>query len=147
MTMRERRCPGCRKLVARVSDDFRAEGVTRGSRRSYDRVPATNPTTAAEIVALIEVRWGTIRTERAWRAADLAVGLRFAVFTRDGFRCRYCGRNPSDGARLEADHVVPRVDGGSDSLSNLVTACEMCNRGKSARTLTAVVPPAHTPVN
>ncbi|TDD97587.1 HNH endonuclease [Actinomadura rubrisoli] len=57
--------------------------------------------------------------------------LRFEVFRRDGFTCRYCGRTAVDGAVLEPDHVVPRARGGKDVATNLVTACESCNSGKS----------------
>ncbi len=60
----------------------------------------------------------------------LSKRLRFEVFKRDGFRCRYCGA-PATSARLEADHVVPKSDGGPDEAANLVTACFDCNRGKS----------------
>jgi hypothetical protein len=55
---------------------------------------------------------------------------RFLVLQRDGFKCVYCGRSPSDGTVLEVDHVHPRSKGGSDELHNLVTACWECNRGK-----------------
>lgn len=56
--------------------------------------------------------------------------LRWQVLVRDGFMCRYCGSAAPD-VRLEADHVIPRSKGGLDTLENLVTACEACNRGKS----------------
>jgi len=43
----------------------------------------------------------------------------------------YCGRTPqNDGVQLHADHVKPRVAGGSNEESNLVTACRECNLGK-----------------
>ena len=53
--------------------------------------------------------------------------LRFGIFARDKFRCRYCGRGPKDGARLQIDHVVPN---GQNRLINLITSCGECNRGK-----------------
>lgn len=57
--------------------------------------------------------------------------LRFEIFRRDRFACRYCGKSAMDGAVLEVDHVIPRVDGGGDIPTNLVTACDACNSGKS----------------
>ena len=57
--------------------------------------------------------------------------LRFEIFRRDNFACRYCGKSAMDGAVLEPDHVVPRARGGEDVATNLVTACEGCNSGKS----------------
>lgn len=57
---------------------------------------------------------------------------------RDGWTCAYCRhplgwghecvRNP------EVDHVIPRSQGGSNSLSNLVLACPPCNGAKGGRT-------------
>lgn len=61
-------------------------------------------------------------------------GLRFQVLTRDGYTCRYCGAF-APVARLVLDHVVPRSQGGADTLHNLVTACEDCNAGKSDMTV------------
>lgn len=63
---------------------------------------------------------------------SLPPGLKFAVWRRDGFRCRYCGKDVHEtGVVLEVDHVIPVALGGTDEHSNLVTACRDCNRGKS----------------
>ena len=55
--------------------------------------------------------------------------LRFEVFKRDGFKCRYCGKTPPQ-VILEIDHVNPKSKGGIDDKKNLVTSCFDCNRGK-----------------
>src|SRR5687767_10571746 len=65
--------------------------------------------------------------------------LRFVVFERDGFACRYCGGRAPE-ARLELDHIVPVAEGGTDDRGNLVTSCSTCNSGKAAMPL-ALVPP------
>lgn len=57
--------------------------------------------------------------------------LRFEIFKRDGFACRYCGRSPA-AAPLHVDHVVPVALGGRSCPENLVTACDDCNLGKAA---------------
>lgn len=57
--------------------------------------------------------------------------LRFAVLSRDGFRCRYCGAGPEEQV-LHIDHRVPVALGGTNDIDNLVTACLPCNLGKSA---------------
>lgn len=62
--------------------------------------------------------------------------LRFEIFKRDGFRCRYCGREAGEGVELRVDHVDPKSNGGSNEPSNLVTACHECNAGKSDVLLT-----------
>lgn len=64
--------------------------------------------------------------------------LRFEVLRRDDFTCRYCGASAPDVA-LEVDHVIPAVLGGGNLPSNLVTACEDCNRGKASTTADAPV--------
>jgi hypothetical protein len=56
--------------------------------------------------------------------------LRFEVFKRDGFRCRYCGAGVIE-VTLHCDHVVPESKGGPTVAENLVTACQPCNLGKS----------------
>jgi hypothetical protein len=62
---------------------------------------------------------------------------RFDVFKRDGFVCMYCGAHPP-AVLLEADHIHPVADGGTNDIDNLVTACENCNRGKGAGLLSNV---------
>jgi hypothetical protein len=57
--------------------------------------------------------------------------LRYEVLRRDNFACRYCGGSAPD-VKLTVDHVQPVSLGGSDDASNLVTACQECNAGKSS---------------
>jgi hypothetical protein len=57
--------------------------------------------------------------------------LRFQILRRDGNTCRYCGASAPE-VKLTVDHVTPTTLGGTDEPSNLVTACEACNGGKSA---------------
>ena len=52
------------------------------------------------------------------------------IYRRDNWTCRYCGFQGHDAITfrfLSVDHVIRRVDGGTDDLSNLVTACRACN--------------------
>ncbi len=57
--------------------------------------------------------------------------VRFEILRRDGHTCRYCGAAAPD-VPLTVDHVIPRALGGSDDPTNLVTACQPCNAGKSS---------------
>lgn len=57
--------------------------------------------------------------------------LRFEILRRDNYTCRYCGAQAPE-VPLAVDHVIPRVLGGSDDPSNLVTACRDCNNGKTS---------------
>ena len=64
----------------------------------------------------------------------LSKKLRFDVFERDNFTCRYCGKVPPD-VKLEVDHIRPVVEGGENEEANLITSCDACNRGKGKRLL------------
>lgn len=55
------------------------------------------------------------------------------IYARDGSRCQYCGNRFST-KELTLDHVVPRVQGGENSWTNLVCACVRCNARKGGRT-------------
>lgn len=61
---------------------------------------------------------------------SLSKKTRFEVFKRDGFQCAYCGQSPPS-VVLEVDHIEPVSKGGCDDLSNLITSCFYCNRGKT----------------
>ena len=59
---------------------------------------------------------------------SIGISQRYRILKRDGFTCQYCGRS---GGALEIDHRKPSSKGGSDDDENLITACILCNRGKS----------------
>lgn len=53
--------------------------------------------------------------------------MRFAVYQRDGNRCRKCGST----CDLEVDHIFPIAKGGKTEFNNLQTLCHRCNSLKS----------------
>jgi hypothetical protein len=57
--------------------------------------------------------------------------LRYEILRRDNHACRYCGKAAPE-TELRVDHVIPVALGGTDDPSNLVTACEPCNTGKTS---------------
>lgn len=65
--------------------------------------------------------------------------LRFAIFARDSFACRYCGKQ-ADESPLHIDHIIPVAKGGTNDEQNLVTACADCNLGKAASSPTFAQP-------
>jgi 5-methylcytosine-specific restriction endonuclease McrA len=48
-----------------------------------------------------------------------------------GQRCVYCQKT---GIPLQVEHIVPKIRGGSDRITNLTLACEQCNRKKGSQT-------------
>jgi 5-methylcytosine-specific restriction endonuclease McrA len=51
----------------------------------------------------------------------------WATYRRDGFKCRYCGR---DSVPLTVDHIDLWEDGGISIRVNLVSACRPCNKAR-----------------
>lgn len=58
---------------------------------------------------------------------------RFILFSRDDFRCVYCGASPIENKNiiLTLDHVEPYHINHNNSIYNLVTCCDKCNFEKN----------------
>jgi len=54
--------------------------------------------------------------------------VRLFVWQRDQGKCVKCGNSE----KLEFDHVIPVVKGGSNTERNIQLLCEQCNRSKGA---------------
>jgi 5-methylcytosine-specific restriction endonuclease McrA len=55
------------------------------------------------------------------------------VLVRDSHVCQYCGRDFTSGD-LTVDHIIPKVQGGANSWTNVVACCRSCNVRKGGRT-------------
>jgi len=68
---------------------------------------------------------------------------RLAIYLRDGFTCAYCGLDlhHADPRDVTLDHLTPRIDGGSNKPSNLITACLSCNSSKQDKPWTQFAGP------
>lgn len=71
------------------------------------------------------------RKPDAWLRDELPL-TNTLLFRRDRYTCAYCGDqfSPRD---LSCDHVIPRVQGGRDVWTNVVSACRPCNQRKGGR--------------
>jgi 5-methylcytosine-specific restriction endonuclease McrA len=86
-----------------------------------------SPSTSYFIPAVMQLR-------RAF--SPVKKGVKFSktnVFSRDGFRCCYCGERKNIN-ELNMDHVLPRKQGGQTTWNNIVTSCFPCNERKGCRT-------------
>jgi 5-methylcytosine-specific restriction endonuclease McrA len=92
----------------------------------YD-VEIRSPSVAMRTPAVVRLRKAGSTTKHAVRFS------RINVYTRDGFRCQYCGER-KEMRDLNYDHVVPRVRGGHTVWENIVTSCYACNDRKGSRT-------------
>jgi 5-methylcytosine-specific restriction endonuclease McrA len=77
--------------------------------------------------AVVRLKKGRVTTKQVVRFS------RINVYTRDGFRCQYCGEKKAM-RDLNYDHVIPRVKGGLTTWENIVTSCYPCNDRKGSRT-------------
>lgn len=68
--------------------------------------------------------------DTVYRKQPIPDDLRWRIWERDDYTCRYCGRRNF----LSIDHVIPESRGGSMEEKNLVTACRACNSIKNDRT-------------
>ena len=53
---------------------------------------------------------------------------RYYVFNRDGYTCQCCKKQNH---RLKLHHIVYKSKGGTDSVNNLITVCEMCHSSEN----------------
>jgi len=58
----------------------------------------------------------------------ISESVRLFVWQRDGGQCVKCGSRE----RLEFDHIIPLVAGGSNTERNVQLLCEACNRSKGS---------------
>jgi PAS domain-containing protein len=65
--------------------------------------------------------------EQNWRQ------IREKVLERDGYACRFCGTTNEEHLEvtdrgLDVHHIIPRSDGGEDTMRNLAALCRSCHR-------------------
>jgi 5-methylcytosine-specific restriction endonuclease McrA len=92
----------------------------------YDE-PIVGPSLVLRTPAVVRLRKGSAPVRHRVRFS------RINVFTRDGFRCQYCGAKKA-ASDLNYDHVVPRVRGGKTAWENIVSSCYACNDKKGGKT-------------
>ncbi|MDP9316397.1 MAG: group II intron reverse transcriptase/maturase [Chloroflexota bacterium] len=68
-------------------------------------------------VPLADNTWSGRSALAAWR------NTKDVVVARDGHQCADCGSR----ANLDVHHILPRRNGGKDTLDNLITLCERCH--------------------
>ena len=118
----------CLVYLYRRSMSGRCYDIKSGQFREWD---------IKEILKRLRNKNGTFFNDREiWNAlcrverGKVSNKMRFAVYERDGYRCKYCGRS-GNVAYLEVDHIFPISKGGKSTFNNLQTLCHECNVRKS----------------
>ncbi len=79
---------------------------------------------------------GFARASIAFRI-DMVKYTRCRLSEAQNHRCCWCGRHTTDergrGHSATVEHVVPKAEGGSDDMDNLVMACMRCNNERGRR--------------
>jgi len=57
--------------------------------------------------------------------------IREYLLEKFGRKCVYCG---AENVPLEIEHIIPKIRGGSNRISNLTLACRECNQKKGSQT-------------
>jgi 5-methylcytosine-specific restriction endonuclease McrA len=130
-----------RNMVGAV---LRRNGIVRRDRRTrvYTLIGADGLSEAEQsaLIALCREKLdGFIRDrgDKPWHHRRKSDGyipgtIRYEVLKAARFRCELCGISAEEKA-LEVDHIVPRIKGGPDDLSNLQALCYSCNAMKRDR--------------
>jgi len=126
----EKRCPKCGVVKEATPQNFYRDRSTKDGLQCWCRVCdlARTRTYEREPYRQKCKRWYQENKERQKQAVKARkVALKERVSLSCGGKCVYCGSTQ----RLQIDHVVPRSKGGANEISNLVLACQKCNRAKS----------------
>ena len=97
--------------------------------RVYAKIKKSSQRITAEIATeALKLLESNERLEGAKQARQgIPSEVRREVWRRDGGRCVKCGNRE----RLEYDHIIPVIRGGSNTARNIELLCETCNRAKS----------------
>lgn len=123
-------CPVCESPDTDVLETRKADRG-RVDRRRHRCFACGRRWSSVTVVVMGSVTTKAMTPRTDPRRKTISTKVRFAVFKRDDFTCRYCGRKPPE-VRLEVDHVIARAEGGPDSFENYATACADCNAGKGS---------------
>lgn len=69
-----------------------------------------------------------------WKKTPEFEEWKYKQFLKQGGTCYYCDE-PLNGARQNVEHIIPKIRGGDNHLSNLVLACWRCNKEKYTKVL------------
>ena len=120
-------------FVTRVNQDV--ADLQAPTSAPLEQVPRSEATLQTSAPTVVEREAALPRRVPESDRREIRLGLRYAVLSRDKFRCVVCGRSPATALDvvLHVDHILAWSKGGKTVLENLRTTCSDCNLGKGAR--------------
>ena len=90
-----------------------------------------------------------VKRKSAWERGYDGVwnkGARRAALNRDKWRCVMCGQKLFLKKQMaHVDHIIDKVDGGTDDLSNLRSLCHSCHSKRTVKESGGFGNPKHRP--
>lgn len=115
-------------------EEIRTLGAIEGQQHLDRRLRALDPLFIIERTRSgrkTSYRYVGRRPEGEYDYAVISKTLRAKILTRDGRRCRMCGKTVDDDQiKLHIDHKIPREWGGLTVEENVWALCSACNEGK-----------------
>jgi len=107
--------------------------TTRSIQRQLKKLNLIRDLSSAFNLAIKKGRKNYDRLKRFKKSSSMRKGifpkLRYEIMQRDGNKCVLCGKTALED-RLEVDHIIPVVAGGTNEVKNLRILCSECNKGK-----------------
>ena len=75
---------------------------------------------------------GAVKAVHRKSMRSVGAAIQWGVWQRDDFRCMYCGAEGGINRPLTVDHFIPVELGGTDEMSNLISACRSDNKKKGS---------------
>lgn len=117
---------GRRKMLRKLQRTEKSPKVKRGPKAATVKVTRT---VLYQYDPADDHRLEQFYASREWKL------MRYEALRKHGGRCQCCGDSPTEGKRLNVDHIFParvywdlRLD-----INNLQVLCADCNEGKGAR--------------
>jgi len=80
-----------------------------------------------ETEVLVSDKHGLVKATLRKSGRQIDQRISWAVYKRDNYTCRYCGRND---VPLTVDHLILWEVGGPSIEENLVSSCKSCNKAR-----------------
>lgn len=83
-----------------------------------------------------KVRQSTQRRNALRRelAASLTIEQWGWLLEQSGYCCVYCGQHESETGKLVQEHIIPVIQRGAYTVTNIVPSCQKCNLRKAGKT-------------